>query len=268
MSSDGRTMHSLLSGWTAASMSTLTLQPLDVIKTQMQKSVEKNSTITRTIRRLYRNKGISSFWSGSLPTLLRNGPGAAIYFASLHALSHNVHRSAVSMQSDGRTALVGATARSVACICTLPATVLKARLEASPRHHGLFNECLYMYRLGGVRSFYVGLTPTLLRDAPHAAVHLVIYNRLMHLTSDSTAISAGIAAVLATMFTHPIDVIKTRVQISSLESSISLKEHLVQMISAKDCFAGFLPRLFRKGLSSGLTWTLFSLFSSQLLQSS
>ena len=85
-SRDGRHLFAgALSGGTASVL----LQPLDVIKTRMQRrevggGFSKRNSIPFIVQRVVRHEGVAALWSGLVPTLYRTIPGVGLYFYSLN----------------------------------------------------------------------------------------------------------------------------------------------------------------------------------------
>ncbi|GAM22374.1 hypothetical protein SAMD00019534_055490, partial [Acytostelium subglobosum LB1] len=73
-------LQNLAAGALAGTASTLFNNPLDTIKTRMQKQGQ-NQTSTQVIRSIYADGGVSAFWAGCLPRILRVAPGQAITWA-------------------------------------------------------------------------------------------------------------------------------------------------------------------------------------------
>ncbi|KYR03132.1 mitochondrial substrate carrier family protein [Tieghemostelium lacteum] len=76
--------QNLLAGGLAGTASTLVNNPLDTIKTRMQKQGQ-NLSSTQVIKSIYQDGGIRAYWAGCLPRILRVGPGQAITWAVLES---------------------------------------------------------------------------------------------------------------------------------------------------------------------------------------
>jgi len=74
--------QNLLAGGIAGTMSTLFNNPLDTIKTRMQKQGQDKSSV-EVIRQIYRDGGIRAYWAGVSTRILRVAPGQAITWAVL-----------------------------------------------------------------------------------------------------------------------------------------------------------------------------------------
>lgn len=198
----------------------------------------------------------------------------------------NVSKSSVSKSksSVSRSAIeslgFGAIARSLVGVILLPATVVKTRYESGLFHYtSLSNAVTSTYSLGGFRSLYSGLWPTLLRDVPYSSFYFMFYTILKdhlvlsssrslsqsgHQESSLIFVCAITAGIMASSITHPFDVIKTRMQVGSVGSDLNGKSGLKNSIKSimnengwRGFSAGITPRIMRRSLMSGLAWTVF-----------
>ena len=143
-----------------------------------------------------------------------------------------------------------------------------------------------------------GLGPTLLRDAPFSGLYLLFYEKLKavgHGTVSSHAhhMAAGLGAgFLASLVTHPVDVLKTHMQVSphrctwaaAFRSIVAVRPRIPSVPCARPgcralqthprrldtclvrppqahglagLFRGALPRVVRRACLAALNWTLF-----------
>lgn len=188
-----KTVITFLSGATSGCISTLTLQPLDVVKTRMQMSaaynrsvhlqpalsLQPNSSAVETFRGIIRQDRVSGLWRGVSPSVMRNTMGVGVYFMSLNALTAQL-TSPDGTLSDAASLLSGASARSLAVILLCPLSVVKTRMETieySKMYKGVFNALLTIARQEGRRGLFSGLVPAVIRDAPFSAMYMLIYLR-------------------------------------------------------------------------------------------
>jgi len=160
--------------------------------------------------------------------------------------------------------LLGGTARVITVTVVQPLTVVKTRYESGKfNYKGVtcalkeIRQCEHLYGL------YKGLIPTLLRDAPYSALYLAIYQSLRTklFTKDtvSSTLAAGcIAGSLASTLTHPMDVIKTRVQVDKQRCGI--KEVSLAVYKEKGLqgfYSGIVPRVVRRTLVTATAWVIY-----------
>ncbi|KAM9978043.1 hypothetical protein ACTFIY_011808 [Dictyostelium cf. discoideum] len=72
--------QNLSAGAIAGTASTLFNNPLDTIKTRMQKQGQ-NQTTMQVVKGIYQETGIKGYWAGVIPRILRVAPGQAITWA-------------------------------------------------------------------------------------------------------------------------------------------------------------------------------------------
>lgn len=232
-------------------MTVLLLQPLDVVKTQMQ--LDANLGMCAAVSKIRKAHGVRGLWRGTTATLLRNVPGMALYFATLQRLRTAAETHELIPTGMARDAGIGALSRIIAGTLVLPQTVLKVNMERMPAGDGsLPRQIRLIYQRHGVVGFYRGWIWTMLRDAPSSAIYLMIYEKIKAET-DANAVgartlAATVASVGTTMLTHPFDVAKTRAQTDSAQRVGALR--------------GFAPRVMRKLVSSVIIWNLYEALSA------
>jgi len=179
----------------------------------------------------------------------------------------------------------------------IPVTVIKTRFESGIyTYNGVIQALGNLHKTEGLRGLTSGLFPTLLRDVPYSGLYLMFYSQLKSnaklilnqteskefqnkdqketknkKTTSSSLVNFGasiVAGILASLVTHPFDVIKTKVQVSKppLKSGFVFME-IVKTDGFRGLFIGLLPRLLRRSLMTALSWTLYeSIFEYIVIQ--
>eukprot|EP00730_Choanoeca_flexa_P000445 TRINITY_DN10200_c0_g1_i11.p1 TRINITY_DN10200_c0_g1~~TRINITY_DN10200_c0_g1_i11.p1 ORF type:complete len:316 (+),score=33.13 TRINITY_DN10200_c0_g1_i11:56-1003(+) len=263
----------LFAGAISGACSCILLQPLEVVKTHAQ--VYPTSSYGHILSNIRARNGYIGFWRGLEASLFRTVPGVGLYFATLHTLRQQQPLSLGGFQNLAD----GALARSFAAGVLLPMTVVKARMESGLYHYPHVGAALnQILKTEGIRGLYRGLTVTLLRDAPYSGLYLYLYERLKvsstfqpiatwsvnlhHLTCGLTA------GMTASMVTQPLDVIKTKLQVTTSHHHQSIfgamtafmREHGVVGL-----FRGATPRLLRRSMVAGVSWTIYEKVEVDLL---
>jgi solute carrier family 25 protein 38 len=179
----------LAAGSTSSLISTILLQPLDVIKTKQQqllinpvsKQMEVNTkyrTMFGTLCTVVKEDGIRGLWRGTAPSLCRTVPGSGVYFfmlSNIHPLMKKIFQSEGSFVA----LLSGFSARTLATITLMPFTVIKTRFEATGTnvYKNTFDALKTIARYERLRGLYSGLLPTVLRDAPFSGIYFMFYSR-------------------------------------------------------------------------------------------
>jgi solute carrier family 25 protein 38 len=265
---------------------------------------QQQSSMSSVIRRIWTDDGFLSFWRGTGPSLMRLVPGAGLYFWILE-LQLNAFPSSFIHSPMGNF-YAGASSRLLAATLLTPMTVVKTRFEAAAtgeRSGGIWRTLRSIASLEGVRGLWSGYMATMLRDVPFSGLYFLFYSELklqlprataaLGFSTDSddivsngstkggrrrtlgdgsslllNASSGALAGLLATVLTHPQDVIKTHLQLLVVprEQQRSgwnrFRAVLTQLRNApegivRSSFRGLLPRLLRRPLQSVITWTLF-----------
>jgi hypothetical protein len=191
-----KSLASFAAGGGAAMVSTTLLQPLDVIKTNMQAAESVHSRkFGAVLKNILAEDGVRGLWRGTGPACVRVGFGAGLYFAVLGPMLDTLKKTfggssssvvAGGGEGDTRGALrdklpafvtlsAGALTRALASTVVCPITVIKTRMEvwilclwifclSSP-----FCSCL-LWRIFAAVCFFVSL---LLCSLPHLGVDLV-----------------------------------------------------------------------------------------------
>lgn len=196
----------LVAGSTCGGVSSLMLQPLDVIKTRLQQGgteigvaqhsqslkltgpavrsysvvVSAPVTVRSTVQEIVRMHGTLGLWRGTSATLARTLPGVGTYFFMLSQTKEVIARLRHHSDGQGLTAFEsvvgGASARSATGLLFFPLTLLKARLESGIwGYQGIHGGLSTMYRTEGLAGMYKGMGATMMRDAPYSGAFVMAY---------------------------------------------------------------------------------------------
>ena len=126
--------------------------------------------------------------------------------------------------------LAGSSARTLSAIAIAPLELVRTKMMARTNPPSMIQISLNQARTSGIRSFWTGLSSTLLRDAPFSALYwltaenarVTIRQSVFGKTEQQAGsveefcvsfISGSLGGFIAALFTHPFDVVKTRRQI-------------------------------------------------------
>ncbi|KAK0797942.1 Carrier protein, mitochondrial [Friedmanniomyces endolithicus] len=206
------------------------------------------------LRKIARNEGVWTLWRGLSPTLMMAVPGNVIYFAGYDWLRTSQYSPLVGRVSEQYQPLVGGSvARVLAAIVVSPIDMLRTRMQASQNgNKGVLGSTAVamkeMVGNEGITSLWRGLTLTFWRDVPFSAFYWWGYEygrkrldesrarsaamlgqrhdaELSHsaLLTDSFIAGAASGAV-ASFFTTPFDVGKTRQQTVMHDAQARMKD--------------------------------------------
>lgn len=122
------------------------------------------------LRGLYKDGGIRSVYRGGLITFARDAPDSAAYFATYEYCKKKF----TPKQEDGAegslsllaVSVAGASAGIMMLIPLFPIDTIKSRLQAAEGKPRISSTVKSVYRKGGVKAFFPGLGPALLRAIP------------------------------------------------------------------------------------------------------
>ncbi|KAL3692095.1 hypothetical protein R1sor_005746 [Riccia sorocarpa] len=287
-----RSIGSFAAGSGAGMVSSAILQPFEVVKTHMQaRDGPSNHTLRGAFKVVLERDGIAGFWRGTGPACVRVGLGAGLYFALLGPVLSSLQ--SLSTKSSGSTLhdklpmaitmSAGSLTRLLASAMTCPITVVKTRMEygaaSGLKYRGTASALLSIKRSEGLAGLYSGMVPTLLRDAPYSGLYLTLYNRIryhlkVNLDPHSRSqtyinfVSGALSGSIATLVTHPPDVVRTRMQLERTNNTgiMSTVRQIVQVEGMQGLLVGVLPRLGRRGFQQALSWTIFEELTSWVNQ--
>jgi len=214
----------LVTGAIAGIIGTCCIFPIDTIKTRLQGSVGLYSSPIHCAKDLLQKEGIGGFYKGLGANLVGVTPEKAIklaandvireYFTDPHTGEIKIHHEIIA----------GASAGFCQVIATNPMEIIKIRMQMqSLKPVAERQSTLEVVSHLGVSGAYQGTASTLLRDIPFSLIIFPLYANLRKAFADSKTgetsfmgnlvsgcLSAGIGAAAAT----PMDVLKTRLQVS------------------------------------------------------
>jgi len=257
-----------MAGSFSGTCSTMLLQPLDLVKTKMQKS--PGTSLINISKEIVEKERIFGLWRGLKPSLARTVPGVGLYFASLHGLKTTFK---VEKSSFG-SIVTGASARCIAGMVMMPFTILKVRWEAGlvGKEKNLMKDFFNIGKTEGISGFVKGALPTMVRDAPFSGLYLLFYDSLknslmpmreeLNLSPMVLHLGCGIGAgCMASFVTQPADVVKTKMQLEGCGSGKPSIRKTSTSIFKTQGLGGFMvglgPRMARRSVMAALAWTVY-----------
>ncbi|XP_067670834.1 mitochondrial glycine transporter B-like [Haliotis asinina] len=262
-------VKSFVAGSLSGTCSTLLFQPLDLVKTRVQLSINfgKTQGIVSVLTHVIEKDRLVGLWRGVVPSITRCVPGVGIYFASLHWLRTNF---GTTDPHPMESLLLGATARSVAAVAVLPFTVIKTRYESGSFQYSSMSRALVItHQKEGLKGLYCGLGPTLMRDVPFSSLYLMFYTQLKKTLPEDMLqekslplfhFMCGImAGTMASVVTQPADVIKTHAQLNPAmyDNIRACALHVYQKDGLVGFWRGIIPRTLRRTLMAAMAWTIY-----------
>ncbi|XP_046863079.1 mitochondrial glycine transporter-like [Xenia sp. Carnegie-2017] len=243
--------------------STLLFQPLDLVKTRIQ--INKGHGLWQSLVNVWKTDKVRGLWKGVIPSLYRTVPGVGIYYGCLHVMDAGLrknHSSFIWFTS-------GATARSVAALCLMPANIIKIRFESGCyKYKTVLGALKEIWSTEGFNGLYRGSFSTILRDAPFSGIYLMFYGQIKDIVKQSlgteevnslaVSMCGLLSGLLASLLTHPADVVKTSIQASTGPySNLEMVQSVFYENGIQGFFKGFAPRATRRTLMAATTWTIY-----------
>ncbi|XP_062872851.1 mitochondrial thiamine pyrophosphate carrier [Trichomycterus rosablanca] len=286
-----------LAGSAAGMVTRAIISPLDVLKIRFQLQVERVSSsrpegkyrgIVQAWRCILGEEGVTAFWKGHVAAQLLSVCYGAVQFASFQALTELVHNTTpYNSQAGGIHFLCGGMAACSATVACQPLDTLRTRFAAQgePKvYRNLRHAVRTMYTQEGARTFYRGLTPTLVAVFPYAGLQFFCYNVLRKLLQQDGKTSRGglqsfvagsVAGVISKTMTYPFDLFKKRLQVGGFEEARAHFGQVRTYHSFLDCmvsvareegpsafFKGLSPSLLKAAMSTGLTFFWYEFFTN------
>ncbi|KAF2356904.1 Mitochondrial substrate/solute carrier [Trinorchestia longiramus] len=131
----------------------------------------------------YKTEGIRGLYKGLVPGLFGVSHGALQFMAYEELkLAYNVHfnRPPSSKLTTGEYLTCAALSKLFAAVTTYPYQVMRSRMQDQHAHYANLRACIaFTWRHHGVRGFYRGLVPNLLRVVPATAITFVVYEKIV-----------------------------------------------------------------------------------------
>lgn len=259
-------------GGTAGMMGTMIVQPLDLVKTQMQISQmaagksEYSSSID-CIRKWYQKHGILAFYNGLSAALLRQATYTTarmgVYQMEVDAYRLEFGKAPNIFASMGMGIFAGACGAIVgnpAEVSLIRMTADKKLPEAERRNYkNVLDALRRIVTEEGVLVLWRGSVPTVGRAMVVNMVQLAAYSQFKQLFRDTLNMSEGIglhtvasmcSGFLTTVASMPLDMAKTRIQQQKTLEYTGTIDVLTKVAKAEGVFAlwkGFTPYLCRLG---------------------
>ncbi|KAJ1886164.1 S-adenosylmethionine transporter, partial [Coemansia sp. IMI 209127] len=237
----------LVAGGVAGIAVDTALFPLDTIKTRLQAKAG-----------FMASGGFRGIYSGLSSAIIGSSPGAAMFFLTYEQVKAACEqRVAPEYQSFAYMAAASA-GEIAACLVRVPTEVLKQRLQAN-HHRSLGAAIRGTYAAEGLLGFYRGYLTQVVREIPFTCIQFPVYEYLKHsyamkhgrvIKSWEAAVCGSVAGGAAAAFTTPLDVVKTRVMLSTkgvgahheYSGVVSTLTRIAREEGVRALFSGVIPR--------------------------
>ncbi|KAJ9060605.1 hypothetical protein DSO57_1029044 [Entomophthora muscae] len=285
MSKD-KTHHSLFAGLIAGGVEAAVTYPTEYVKTQLQlPGASKRfkgpvDCLTVTVR----EKGVSGLYRGVGAMVIGTSAKAGVRFCVYD------HFKDLLADLEGRLSPIRSLAAGLAAgvseaiLVVTPSETIKTKLiqdrnAAQKQYSGLVHGVKTIFKQEGITGIYQEMFPVVLRQGANQAIRLTTYQQLKDIVTPfyQTAdidirakttlpffVTFGLGMVAGTITvytTMPIDVIKTKMQItgasSRYKSSLDCLIQTVRNEGTLSLWNGATPRLSRLLFSGGIVFTVY-----------
>ncbi len=199
-----------INSFIAGGAQTLLGHPFDTIKTYKQ--VNYNIKTFNIIKNIIGDKGLSYLYRGFLPPLI----GGCIQNSILFSTENNFQKI-----TNNNYYLSGFLAGSLTSLVVSPAELIKANMQ--------INEKISINEIIKEKNLLRGLGLTMIRDSIGFGIYFGTFNYLQN-KNNNPLINGGITGVLSWIYSYPIDVIKTKYQISNDSLNYIIKNNNMKML--------------------------------------
>jgi len=266
----------------------LVSQPFEVIRTSSITSLKTgNNNLAGTwqvIKEIFHKEGFKGFFRGGLTSLGKSTLSAGVFFTGLenvHVLTNHL-RDIKSIPPNLIDFFNACCSRTLTTLTINPMNVIKTRFEVvgSNQYNSILHAVKSIYQKDGIKGFYKGIVPTIIRDVPYSGLQYSSYRLGMDLWGqhisrnknpyDSSLVVSFVGAVssiFAVLVTYPFDNIRVRLQCNDMlgvnnassehKGMTSMTRYVYQTEGLKGFYLGYVPRLMKKGTATALSWVVY-----------
>lgn len=193
---------------------------------------------TDCFKKIIKNEGFSRLFSGMLPPLATSSLINAIIFSTyghVNKVLHDVGSDKSSMSNIYISGCVaGFTQTFIACPCELVKIKLQEKAEGKPKT--MTRVVKDIYRSQGMKGFFRGYESTFYRDAPAFGAYFLSYYFLVEQLEKplgsvmSAFVSGGAAGAISWGVIYPMDIVKSKIQMSSFDMPVKSTYAMVKDI--------------------------------------
>lgn len=205
-------------GFIAGSISKTLVSPLDVLKTLIQVSPERRSTAS-VVKSLWEEDGVKGFWRGNLAGVAKLLPQATIKYFLFEELKKRSERNDEPI-SDGKRALIGATASVASQLLTYPFDVIRTRMIVNPsQYKGIFQSIFKITNDEGYFGLYSGVS-TIIGSVPYELSQYYINKMItQHNETDTSnplkqVLTGATSCLFSQTIAYPFDIVRKRLMLN------------------------------------------------------
>uniref|UniRef100_A0A914DIR9 Mitochondrial basic amino acids transporter n=1 Tax=Acrobeloides nanus TaxID=290746 RepID=A0A914DIR9_9BILA len=173
-------MTHFIAGCSAGAAQAFIAGPTELLKLRVQIQTDSAAAKYKSpfdcLKTVIKEQGIRTLGRGMLSTLLRDIPAFGTYFASYEIFGEAMSKDGkMESLTSWQLLLAGGGAGMASWIFTYPTDVIKTRFQADDSYRSYMEVIKSLHAEKGLRGFFVGLGPTMLRAFPsNAATFFVV----------------------------------------------------------------------------------------------
>lgn len=176
----------LVAGGAAGAVAQAAIYPLDLVKTRLQVEAGKVPSLGALSRDILVNEGPRAFYRGLVPSVLGIIPYAGIDLAVYETLK-DMSKKYILKHDETPGPLVqlgcGTISGALGATCVYPLQVIRTRLQAQrfnsdTAYKGMSDVFRRTLQNEGLRGFYKGIFPNLLKVVPSASITYLVYEKM------------------------------------------------------------------------------------------
>jgi solute carrier family 25 carnitine/acylcarnitine transporter 20/29 len=175
-----------VSGSVAGVANSILASPIEHIRSRLQTQISGSLGPADMIKKIYQKTGFVGIMKGFVPTAIREGHGMGMYFLTFEymvqrdTMKNKIQRKEVPGL---RLCLYGAASGYAMWLSVYPVDFIKSRIQTdnleSPKYRGMKDVVKSVYKEQGIKGFFKGFTPTILRAAPANAATFYAFELTM-----------------------------------------------------------------------------------------
>ncbi|KAK1271385.1 Mitochondrial adenine nucleotide transporter ADNT1 [Acorus gramineus] len=178
----------LLAGGIAGAVAQTAIYPMDLVKTRLQTCIcegGKAPSVGKLSRDIWIQEGPRAFYRGLVPSLLGIIPYAGIDLAAYETLK-DMSKTYILGDSDPGPLVqlsCGTISGALGATCVYPLQVIRTRMQAQhmnadAAYKGMSDVFWRTLKIEGLRGFYKGIFPNLLKVVPSASITYLVYESM------------------------------------------------------------------------------------------
>eukprot|EP00668_Euglena_longa_P017253 GGOE01021625.1.p1 GENE.GGOE01021625.1~~GGOE01021625.1.p1 ORF type:complete len:458 (+),score=66.70 GGOE01021625.1:205-1374(+) len=169
--------RSFIAGLLAGGISRTVTAPLERLKVVMQTSTTKDVGAFDTVRSIYQEGGLRSFWHGNTAHVLKLAPELGLRFWAFYHVRQMIGKGSTTTTISEQL-LAGVIAGIFSQSIVYPMETIKVRMElgTSGQYRGIIDCARQIYLSSGLLAFFRGYVPSMMGIVPYCGVDLAMYS--------------------------------------------------------------------------------------------